>query len=314
VISVGNISVGGTGKSVVVDFLCQLLGPQSTAVIMRGYRGANELKNEGIVVGSQGNVYCDASVSGDEAFMLAKFGTATIAVGANRYSAAKALDNFCSQHHTKLNYVILDDSYQNIQLKKDFEILVVDARRPFENGHCLPAGALREKDFTRADAVVLTHADCVDQNSLNAIKNLFRPCYAEKIFTGKHLAKNLLNKNLKKFSSDAIRQKKILAFAGIGSFDQFEETVKQMGGSKLVSLRFEDHHKYSQHDIDSVLKLASDNGLDTVITTKKDWVKIDTLLPSEIAVDFFIVDVVFEFLSNSEYILFNRFLRGKLGK
>jgi tetraacyldisaccharide 4'-kinase len=309
IISVGNISVGGTGKSVFVAMLVNLFDRESVAVCLRGYGGSNELKKQSLLVSDGRQFFCSPSQCGDEAYMHAlQLGTKVV-VGRDRLSSIALLNK------NNVKYVILDDSYQNHQLFKNFEILLLDARKPFENGHRLPAGALREKDLSRANAVVLTHADMVDKREIEKLKILLSTLGVENIFTGKHVAKNLLDKNLNKVDVNVVNKQKIIAFAGIGSFDQFEKTVEMLQPSFIEFKPFEDHHEYVQQDVEHIYKLVRNNSLKIVLTTMKDWVKFSLLIENDsrfASVDFYSIDVVFEFFDNSGYSRFKQLILDRL--
>jgi tetraacyldisaccharide 4'-kinase len=151
VISVGNLSVGGTGKSVFVQFLSKKLDRPS-AILLRGYKRKNK-KNILIDIDNK-NKYRPSDV-GDEALMFSQKLDSPIVVGKSRIKSVELLKKYCENKNKKIKFLLLDDGYQNFQLKKDCEILLLDARAPFDNNHCLPAGRLREKDFSRADIIIL---------------------------------------------------------------------------------------------------------------------------------------------------------------
>lgn len=265
VISVGNLSVGGTGKSVFVKFLAAHL--PSSAIISRGY-GKDH----------------------DEAKMLSQSLAVPVMADKNRRTSAQALKKSCK-------YLLLDDAYQNYQLKKDCEILLLDARSPFGNGHCLPAGPLREKDFSRADVIVLTHADEVEFDKIKKIKNNLQNFSPEKIFTGKHDVCGVLSGETGELV--VAGNKRFFAVAGIGSFSGFLLSLKKSGVRVGGHCEYPDHVSYTKHDVEKILENMGNNNCHGIITTQKDWVKLRSLVGDNISL-FYILEITFRFLSQEE--------------
>ena len=133
VISVGNISLGGTGKSVFVRFLMTISTGRS-AVLLRGYGRAHEGASQSLIVSDGHTIFTDARQSGDEAYMLAQEFKGPVIVGRSRAVSCKLLEQLIKTSHESVNMVILDDAYQHHSLYKNLEILLLDARYPFENG------------------------------------------------------------------------------------------------------------------------------------------------------------------------------------
>lgn len=308
VISVGNLSVGGTGKSVFVQFLAENLKNRS-AIISRGYGASKDKSSKSKIVSDGNKIFYPASIVGDEPFMIASNLIARnlkipVIVGKNRFESVKLLSSLQSPLDAKtISYVILDDGYQNFLLKKDFEILLLDARKPFENGHCLPAGRLREKDFSRSDAIIFTHADKVKNKS----NNFFSKLSKKNLFYGKHKFSKLLYLNKKEILPKDLKSKKILAFAGIGSFGSFIQSIKDLKFNIAKEIEYPDHHQFIEQDIKNVLKNFKKYNCDCIITTSKDWVKVISFL-SKIKdyknLPIYVLEIEFAFLTDSERIRF----------
>jgi tetraacyldisaccharide 4'-kinase len=296
IISVGNLTVGGTGKSVVVPFLVDLLGGDKSAVVLRGYRGSLERERRAALVSDGHSVLVTREQSGDEAMMYAQQLGVPIAVGADRAQACNLLKDF------KLKYVILDDAYQNFSVRKDLEILLLDARKPFDNGHCLPLGRLREKDYTRADIIILTHADQVDKKSVDFIKHkMLKNFNREKIFAGRHAGAGIYLNNKKHVENSELRDKKFLVTAGVGSFEGVVVSVRQAGCIVGATKQYSDHYSYTVRDLSELHALMQQSHCNGVITTSKDWVKLAPLLEQQKSTTpFFVIRVAFEFLSTDE--------------
>jgi tetraacyldisaccharide 4'-kinase len=303
VISIGNLSVGGTGKSVVVQFLAQQFKDKEPSIISRGYQSSTERLNQNLVIHNGKSMLCSVDQAGDECFMMAKKLEIPIAIGRNRYTSYQKLCLILS-HHPGL--IILDDAHQNHSLKKDLELLLLDARYPFENNHCLPAGPLREKNYSNADAIILTHADAITPEELNNIKtNLLKEFNQTHIFAGKHVTKNITP--FFKNTDAEFTDKRFLAFAGIGSFQGFIQTIQQNNLVIGTTHEFEDHHNYDIDDIKFLLSEKQKSGCNALITTEKDVCKLAPLIESHALQNSFplyIIAISFEFLTTQEYSFF----------
>ncbi|MFA5305819.1 MAG: tetraacyldisaccharide 4'-kinase [Candidatus Babeliales bacterium] len=296
IISVGNLAVGGTGKSVVVPFLVDILGRDGAAIVLRGYRGALEREGRVALVNNGAVPLVTREQSGDEAMMYVEQLGIPVAVGAHRAQACKLLP-------PKIKHVVLDDAYQNYSVRKDVEILLLDARSPFDNGHCLPLGRLREKDYTRADIIILTHADGVDSAAIEYIKNTHLKDFPhEKIFTGKHAYAGLYCTNKDLVMPDDMKRKKFLIAAGIGSFKGFVTSVKNAGYVVGATKKYKDHHNYTAHDVRELGMLMQQTQCDGIITTAKDWVKLESLVAHNAVLkkSVFVIRVEFKLLTQDQ--------------
>lgn len=306
VIAVGNLTAGGTGKSVFAGVLVQILGATHCAIISRGYGGCYSSDKSFLVSDGQ-NFFCTPNVCGDEPYMLAQSLHVPVIIGKNRYESCLLLrETFGSSR----SFAILDDAYQNHQIKKDFEIVLVDARSPFGNGHCIPAGNLREKDYSRADVIILTHADEVDSEKILQIKTrLLSKFDQSKILCGRHKPSGIFLFDEKFIEQSIYKNKKFLVVAAIGSFSGFTQSLKKSGIQIGHVLQFPDHHNYSLEDISQIDKILKKYNLDGVITTQKDWCKLSFLIKDfRNNSDFFIFRITFEFLTRDEEILFKKYL------
>ncbi|MCB9492849.1 MAG: tetraacyldisaccharide 4'-kinase [Epsilonproteobacteria bacterium] len=312
VLGVGNIAVGGTGKTVFTSFLIELLGFDRVAVVMRGYGGSAQ-QSSGKLINRQDGMVEAPNVVGDEAYMLASAHKCSVAVGKKRDDSCRRLEKKFSANSAQISYIILDDAYQNFLVKKDCEILLLDARMPFSNEHCLPAGRLREKDISRADVIILTHADRVDSVRLRNISlSIEGHGEAVRIFTGRHVPKGVYLKNDELLNNS--KNKKFLACAGIGSFGSFKQTLEQIVVPVFGEVEYDDHHQYDMADIEHMLAEMKKSDCDGIITTQKDWVKIDhvlTVAGKQKQKDwFYVLRIGFEFLSEQEYSAFRLLLDG----
>lgn len=312
IISVGNLSVGGTGKSVVVAFLVKQLADKHCAIVLRGYKGSVQRQKKSILVSDGQQVFADRFVCGDEAVMHAQTLRVPVVVGRNRALSCDLLKELSLQG-SPIKYVILDDAYQNSDVVKDVEIVLLDARAPLENGHCLPAGRLREKDLSRAHILILTHADLVSYCQLSlAVQQITSAGFpGDAIFCGKHRADGVYHLNLDCCSCCDIEHKKFLIAAGIGSFDGFVATVREQGICVCASYQFADHHPYTSNDVHALFDDMNQQLCDGIVVTTKDWVKLQPLLIHRadfLSLPIYVLRVVFEFLSAEEYSNFQKAL------
>ncbi|MBX9830928.1 tetraacyldisaccharide 4'-kinase [Candidatus Babeliales bacterium] len=298
VISVGNLSVGGTGKSVVVSFLGNLLVSRVPAIVLRGYGGSAAKQGVNVLVSDGKAMLCSAEISGDEAFMLAQSFAGPVVVGADRLRSCQLLEAWSKKTGNALKTVILDDAYQNYKILKSVEILLLDARKPFDNTHTLPAGRLREKDYRRAHFFFLTHADEVSTTFLQSIKTDILTGIDQKfIFAGKHAYAGIFFDNVGFDQTHNLSGQRCLVVAGIGSISGFEQTVANAGLVRANTLEFQDHHAYSVHDLEVIEKRAQSLQCFVAVTTAKDWVKLQPLIQEKKSrMRWYVVRVTFAFL------------------
>lgn len=276
IISVGNLSVGGTGKSIVAPFLVKLLGEDRCAIVMRGYGGRQERANKPILVGDGNQLFCSVAVAGDEAVMHATQLACPVVVSAQRVQGCDLIrDLFLG----KINYLILDDAYQHHSVKKDIDIVLLDARKPFDNGHCLPAGRLREKDLSRVSFVMMTHSDQISDEQQDKLQNRLQKQLGNKpIFWGKHAFDGLYRNNEELVVPAFFERNKFVVVAGIGRPANIEQSLKKINLTASAVCVFPNHAPYRERDLESIFERAQAVGVKAVITTAKDWVKLAPLV------------------------------------
>ncbi|AIF81788.1 tetraacyldisaccharide 4'-kinase [endosymbiont of Acanthamoeba sp. UWC8] len=244
VICVGNIVVGGAGKTPTVIAIAEFL--QSTgkkvAIISRGYKGSLSTNKEATLVQDH-----SAYEVGDEALVLSKI--ASVYINRDRFLAALRAQRDGAE------VIIMDDGLQNYTLEKDFSILVIDSNYGLGNHQLLPAGALRE-----SLSLALKKADCIvyTGDGKTNIINTKLPT-----FTAKTIVKN----------SERLQDKIFIALCGIASPEKFFTTLKSLNITCAEKFIFGDHHNYSREEIEVIVGLANKLNLE-IITTSKDIVKI----------------------------------------
>lgn len=273
VVCVGNMTMGGTGKTPTVEYVARSLKDAGVrvAVLSRGYRGKKE---KGLGVVSDGKaVLLSQRASGDEPHLLARrLEGIPILVGRNRYKSGKmAHQSFQTQ------VAVLDDGYQHIQLHRDMNILLVDGRVGFGNGRLFPLGSLREPlaGLARADQFLITKTE--NQDKIQAIEGTLKRWNSKApIFHGRYVPEHLFDPETGQRSGpDGLKGKKVLAFAGIARPEYFFELLGSLGAAVVEEIIFPDHHWYAQRDLETIQKTMS--RAEWVVTTEKDMVRLEDL-------------------------------------
>ena len=287
VVVVGNLTVGGTGKTPVVEMFAKALRDRGrkVAILSRGYKSKapplwqkwwfwlNHTEEAPPRVVSDGNkVLLDSEVAGDEPFMLARnLPGVVVLVDKNRVKAgAYAIKHF------GCDTLVLDDGFQYLPLKGRLNLLLVDKTNPFGNGFLLPRGILREpiKHLKRASYVFLTKSKGVRDTELEAMIEKFnpgaeiiecahKPQYLQRIDTGERLPLT------------ALAGRKIGAFSGIAAPGSFEAFLRETGAKLGYTRRFLDHYRFTGEDLTEVFAEARVAGVELLITTEKDAVRLD---------------------------------------
>ncbi len=258
IISVGNIVSGGSGKTPITIFLAKHLRQKGkkVAVSHRGYKGRFEKNNR--LISDQDKVFDIAKFAGDEALLLAsKLKGIPIIVGKNRKLSVKILED----KFPELDYIILDDSFQNFKVYHDFELVIFNESGGIGNGYILPAGILREP---------LSALKYCDQIIFNGGKQIPQKLekYQQKIIFGKYEIKNIYDKNERSIDQNSLKNKKIALLSAIGQPASFEQTVTKAGFKFMQHFTFPDHFDYKHFDWE-LLK-----NFDLILTTEKDFAKL----------------------------------------
>lgn len=296
VISVGNITLGGTGKTPVVERLARLLHSRGrkVAVISRGYRrktGPRWKRFREKILGapttrmvSDGkNILLNSRVAGDEPYLLAA-NLEGIPVLINRNRAKAAL---YAIRRLKVDTIILDDGFQHLGLKRDLDIVLVDSRYPFGNGRIFPRGILREpvRNLSRADLILITKASEGQEEDLKAELRRFNQ--QAEILECRHNPVYLRDVRTSiKASLEFIKGAKAATLAGIANPYGFERMLKKLGVEVIYSRRFADHHFYTQQELIDTMNKASLRGAEILLTTEKDAVRFPRLPPGKLPVFF----------------------------
>jgi tetraacyldisaccharide 4'-kinase len=256
VISVGNLTVGGTGKTPMVLWIAEQLAAEgkNTAILTRGYRGTSSADTRG-------------EPQSDEVALLRErlSGKVKIGVGADRYKNGEVL----ARHGTE--YFVLDDGFQHLRLARDADIVLIDATDPFGGGMTLPAGRLREpiSALRRADIVVITRSV---QAPTPAIEAMIRRHTRSPIFYAATKLENVLR--VPQLAVGLPQEQwpgaRFMAFCGIGNPSAFFEDLGRWGFQVAGERSFPDHHVYNTREVEELELAAAICGADALLCTEKD--------------------------------------------
>ncbi len=259
VISVGNLTTGGTGKTPLVIWLCRLLRARQLrcAILTRGYK---MYKGE---------------LSDEPAVLTAQCPDVPLVINPDRVTGAgEAICNHNAQ------VLVLDDGFQHRRLARDLDIVAIDATLPFGYGRVLPAGLLREPvaGLRRADAVVLTRCDQVSDEALQRIEQAVRRVnHNLTIVRSIHAPAGIETAEGRKIATHALAGKRVFAFCGLGNPQSFFRTIERLGGKLVATKTFDDHYRYTAQDLSRLHKQAARQKAELILTTQKDWTKTTRL-------------------------------------
>lgn len=263
VISVGNLNVGGSGKTPMIEYLIRLLiNRYQLATLSRGYGR----KTQGIRIASDGD---NARTLGDEPFQLMrKFGDKiNVVVGEER---ALAIPTILHQH-PDVQVILMDDAFQHRTVMPQFSILVTDYAKPFYEDHTLPMGRLREarKGAGRADVIVVTKADGISAIEMETMTQHIKKIVGDKpvCFSG------LVYQHPLSIQHQNAIGKKVVLVSGIAKNNHFEKEVSKLY-EVVRHFRFEDHHVYTKTDVQHIHQAADKHQVASILTTEKDMVKL----------------------------------------
>ncbi len=263
VLCVGNISLGGTGKTPLVRAIAEDFRQQGVDahILSRGYGGR---LSGPLHVNPQKHTVRDV---GDEPLMLSQ--TLPVWISRHRAEGARAIEKAGGK------FIIMDDGFQNPQLYKDVSLLVVDAVMGFGNGCVVPAGPLREPvhtAFKRCDALLVMRSGQADEEQAESLKSMLAlPSFQKPVFYAWPEPEGLPPHG------------PLLAFAGIGRPEKFFEALKKSGAELVESVSFPDHHPYTQKDLEELHNLAHEYQA-RLVTTEKDWIRLDPQTRKEVLI------------------------------
>lgn len=286
VISIGNITVGGTGKTPMTIYVTrQLLAMGfSVVVISRGYKGAAS-KVGGIAADGE-KIFMGPESAGDEPYMMAhRLQKVPVIVACNRFAGGLlAVKKF------RPDVLILDDAFQHLQLARDIDLVLLDADRPFANGNLLPGGGLREplSALGRAAALVLTRCPPSPDPIGRPVRGGLLTVLARDIpvFRSWHMpyfycvspagpARSVRDWDVApRTDFEVLEGKRVYAFAGIARNDDFKQTISGLGCDIAGFQGWADHHRYSERELSQICRAAEKSGAQILLTTEKDHARL----------------------------------------
>ena len=305
VISIGNLTVGGTGKTPVVEKFARALqkGGRRVAILSRGYKSVDnrrkrtwweKLSGQAVeqpprVVSDGGKVLLDATISGDEPYMLAtNLSGVAVVVDKNRVKAGlhaiKELD---------VDTLLLDDGLQYLDLRHRLDIVLVDRQAPFGNEFLLPRGTLREppKNLRRASYIFITKCD--GSSNADLIHRIRRYNRTAEIIECTHqplYLRHVYNKD-ERLPLSYLRGLYIGALCGIAAPESFENGLRRLGANIELSRHFADHHRYTEKELTSFFQRCVRRDVHAVITTEKDAVRFPVVDPVPLPVYYLRVEI-----------------------
>jgi tetraacyldisaccharide 4'-kinase len=255
---VGNITVGGTGKTPLVVWLYNLITQNyRCAILTRGYKA---------------RVQEDKNFKDEIAILADSCPAAEVIVNPDRVAGAReAINKYAAK------VLIMDDGFQHRRLSRDLDIVTIDATCPFGYGKMLPAGLLREpvSSLKRAGAVVLTRCDQVTEAQLSELEKKLRAINPDMMIARSiHAALYSKSTDNEEIGIEQLKGKKVFAFCGIGNPDAFFNAIKIIGAELTGSKAYNDHYHYTDAYLMEIFEQARQSGADLILTTQKDWTKV----------------------------------------
>src|SRR5690349_20970885 len=304
VIAIGNLTVGGTGKTPVVEKFARELrdAGRTVAILSRGYRSKARPFHEWLmnkvffrddttpprVVSDGKSLLLDSEMAGDEPYMLASnLKDVVVLVDKDRVKSGRyAIEKF------GCDTLLLDDGFQYWKLRgRRQDVVLVDRQQPFGNERLLPRGTLREppSHLARASTIFITKSDGKTEDlrkrisqfnsSAGVIECIHHPLYLEDVFTGQRV------------NIDYLKGRKVASFSGIAQPESFEQNLVQLGAELVFSRRFADHHRFTQQEVLNAINRSKKRQADTIITTQKDAVRFPKIDRRDLPIYFMRVEI-----------------------
>lgn len=254
VISVGNITWGGTGKTPLTEALLHkfLQKGELPALLTRGY-GKDEDK-----------------------IMFQNLPKVSVLSGKKRLSNALQ-----AQKNLDISLFLMDDGFQHLSIKRDADIVTINATDPVGNGFLIPAGILREplNSLKRADMVIITKSDFVNKEGLSRLKHLISDAAGDiDVFEAIHEPVYFFTAFMEKRPLDCLKQRRVCAISGLADNNSFSMTLKQLNVPVVSRLLYMDHYKYVRADMEKIAEVVKKNKIDRIVTTEKDWIKLKNII------------------------------------
>lgn len=310
VISVGNLTVGGTGKTPVVELLSRTLRDRGrrVAILSRGYKSKKldklqewkdldleEREDLPKIVSDGKNILLDAKFAGDEPFMLAKnLPGVSVIVDKDRVNGGRF-----AVSELGADTLVLDDGLQYLRLDHELDIVLVDQSSPFGTRALLPRGTLREpmRNLSRASHIIVTKCQGPTDEALLARMRKYNPT-AEVIETthGPKYLEQVFGRG--RMPLESLEGKYVAAISGIAVPESFEGLLKKLGANVEFHRTFSDHHAFSRQEVDRFMRRCVERDIELIVTTEKDAVRFPK--PKELDVDIYFLRIEIEILKGQE--------------
>jgi tetraacyldisaccharide 4'-kinase len=284
IISVGNITVGGTGKTPTVIWLADYLTKRkkSVCILSRGYHRTTK---HALVVSDQHGIYATVEECGDEPFLIARrLKGIPVVVDFDRVRGAQlAIKKF------NPDVIILDDGFQHRRLYRDLDIVTMPHPKPFGNGFLLPAGPMREfkHHLNRAGALWMNAAGSTPAAEFSELSS-----WPKIVRIRAHYQATCLEDSQGKRHNPDLRQIPIVAICALGNPDGFYKSLTDLGAAIKEFIAYPDHYWYSRKDINSIQHKLQEHHARLLITTEKDWVKLSSLCPLNSQWRYLVIEIV----------------------
>ena len=277
VISIGGITMGGSGKTPFTTYLAAKLnaGGYAPAILTRGYLRRSAAKNLVFAPGSK----IPPPITGDEAQIFLRAGVAPVGIGTNRYETAKLL----LRHFSDTGVLLLDDGFQHARIARAWDIVVIDGLDPFGGEDVVPVGRLREplEALGRAHAFVVTRAE--NDRRFQAIRERLRDFNSSAPVFRTHLRAGCWRDYRTGAALPDMRDRRVAAFCGLGNPENFWRTLESLGMDIVFRWQFPDHHAYNPAELQRVAQQARLHGAEILVTTEKDRINCPNHLDRTIA-------------------------------
>ena len=324
VVSIGNLTLGGTGKTPMTIYTAQLVKQlgYKVVIISRGYKGSAE--KSGTIVSDGQTIFSGPETAGDEPFLMAlRLKDIPVVVGKNRFKAGMtAVKEFDP------DVLILDDAFQHLQLERDINVVLLDHKSPLGNTFLLPRGALREpvSSLLRGDLFVFTRFDLrfnIESNSFDSMllkqfirkKPVLNSSHKPYIFGVAKKNRSICLDDLKacsgifnkKYDPAFLKGQRVFVFSGLANNNGFYSSVAALKCDITDFFKYPDHHFYSDKELEAISRTAIENKVDFILTTDKDYVKIACRISWP--VDLVVIGVKISF---QDPLVFNNFIKKRL--
>lgn len=312
VISIGNLTMGGTGKTPLVIALAEYLCRKGlkVGVLSRGYKGRRSEDLQWVSDGQQ--LLASPAEVGEEPYLIAShLKEVPVVVGKDRYRSGQSLlDRF------KLDAVLLDDGFQHLRLHRDINLLLMDGTQPFgppqSAERLIPRGVLRESPWgiRRASAVLVSRMEQCDQwpDVIRQIRYYHPQIPVFQIFSRPTKLIGLVSGQERAAAS--LKGQSVLAFSGIGNPTSFRFFLERLGAKVAAEVIFEDHHRYTLQEIKKLIQDARAEGAEVLVTTEKDGVKVREFLSFQINDPVWALRIELERIEDSQ--VWERFIGGHI--